>query len=915
MDENKKDERIENQVNNNKPSDADVESFLEKPMASDNQTEKKRGVVGDGEIDTIEEIAESYLESPSQINIDSVLEDGSMEHLIEGTTDEEKKESRKKLKQQLLVSANLGKNVINKNLDVVMHESMLPYSEHVILDRALPRVEDGLKPVQRRILYTMHEQGLTPDKPHKKSAKVVGDCLAKYHPHGDSSVYDAMVRLAQDFNLRAPLVDGHGNFGSIDGDSAAAMRYTEARMAPLALEMLRDLEKNTVPWMLNYDDSLQEPVLLTSRFPNLLVNGASGIAVGLATNIPPHNLAETINGAIAYIDNPHIKIEEMMKIIKAPDFPTGGYIVGGDELKQAYKTGKGKISIRAKIHVEGEAGEKKNIVITEIPYQVNRARLQQKILEVRESRKEILGGISEILDESDKTGIRVVIKIKKDADYKQILDCLFKYTDLQVTFGINMVAIADGRPQQMGLIEILSHYTAFQREVVYKRTKFDLDAAKERQHILQGLIIAVRNIDEVVRIIKKSESVSVARQRLRDRFKLSERQAQAILDMRLARLTSLEIFKLEQELLELEKKIAYLSQIIASKKMQYEIVKQELGEIKKKFKDDRRSEVISSVDDYVVQNSSGINAKGPVENVVVGATLAGNIKCMQAKHFAQVSKLWNDRSSTNEIFHSMLSTATDKTILAFSNIGNAYKIEASSLPIVKFRDKGIALDKLFTGVKPEEKIVFMLELTDNVLGQDILFFTKSGMIKKSPLSEYQLLKPVYQAIKLKDDDEVVKIELDKLNTTILFITKNGLGLNADKNDIPVQGRISAGVKGINMAETDSLVFVSQIQKGDTVVLVTNKAFAKRLNVNEIDVLARYRKGVKVFDFKTNTNIGSSVVGAGLYVENKSDIVTINKNQDYACVSASLAREDTRLGKGKNLSIGSQALLVSYIRTI
>ncbi len=850
----------------------------------------------------------------SQIDIEDLIDNGVSDDMVTGATEEEKKQNRKKLKEQLLVSANLGKNVINKNLDVIMHESMLPYSEHVILDRALPRVEDGLKPVQRRILYTMYEQGLTPDKQYRKSAKVVGDCLGRYHPHGDTSVYDAMVRLAQDFNLRAPLVDGHGNFGSVDGDSAAAMRYTEVKMAPLALEMLRDLEKNTVPWMYNYDDSLQEPVLLPSRFPNILVNGASGIAVGLSTNIPPHNLAETINGAIAYIDNPDITLDEMMKIIKAPDFPTGGYVIGGSELKQAYETGKGKITIRSKIHIEGDSGEKKNIVITEIPYQVNRAKLQQKILEVRESKKDILGGISEILDESDKSGFRIVIKIKKDADYKKILDCLFKYTDLQVSYAINMVAIADGRPQQMGLLDIIAYYVNFQREVIYKRTKFDLDAAKDRQHILQGLIIAVRNIDEVVRIIKTSESVTVAKQRLRERFTLTEKQAQAILDMRLARLTSLEVFKLEQELLELEKKIAELTLILGSKKLQFQVVKEEMGEIRKKFKDDRRSDLISSLEDYTIQTSVGTGAKGPVENVVVASTALGTVKCMTARHYAQASKVWNERSNLHEIITASLATSSDKTVLAFTDLGNVYKIDLGAIADSKFRDKGTPLNKINSLAKADEKVVFFIENTENLLNEEIIFFTKLGMIKKSPLTEYQLLKSAYQAVKLKEGDAVINIEIDKPNTTILFVTKEGMGLNANKNDIPSQGRISAGVKGISLSDTDSVVFAGQITNDDSILLVTNTAFAKRVNVNEIDVLARYRKGVKIFDLKGDASSGTQVLSASKYSP-QTELVTENIAGEFANISASNIDEDTRASRGKSLSVGKAKLNNAYFRIV
>ena len=445
--------------------------------------------------------------------------------------------------------------MLYKTIDTVLHESMIPYSEHVILDRALPRVEDGLKPVQRRILYDMFELGNTPDKPYKKSARIVGDCLGKYHPHGDSSVYDAMVRLAQPFNCNEVLVDGHGNFGSIDGDDAAAMRYTEARLSPLALELLRDLDKNTVRWGLNFDDSLKEPEMLPGRFPNLLVNGSTGIAVGLATNIPPHNLGETIDGVVAYIKNPKITLKEMLKIIKGPDFPTGGYILSSSELYEAYSTGRGKIYMRAKMHIEDGNDGKKSIVITELPYQVNKAVLLQKIATLKEEERYNLTGIQDVRDESDREGIRAVIKLKKDASVKKIYNSLLKNTDLQGTFGVNMVAIANGKPKQMGLLDIISYYAEYQREVVLRRTKYDLEQALERAHILEGLIIAIRNIDAVVKIIKTSENTSVAKTRLKEKFKLSDRQAQAILDMRLARLTSLEVYKLEEELKELERLI------------------------------------------------------------------------------------------------------------------------------------------------------------------------------------------------------------------------------------------------------------------------------------------------------------------------------------------------------------------------
>nr|MCR5553431.1 DNA topoisomerase 4 subunit A [bacterium] len=702
----------------------------------------------------------------------------------------EEKKPKKKNKGEVV----LAKDLYYKPIENVMHDSMLPYSEHVILDRALPRVEDGLKPVQRRILFTLNELGITPDKPHKKSARIVGECLGKYHPHGDTSVYDAMVRLAQNFNMRACLVDGHGNFGSVDGDDAAAMRYTEARMAPLALEILRDLEKETVAWTLNFDDSLKEPVTLPCRFPNLLVNGASGIAVGLATNIPTHNLGEAIDGAIAYIDNPNITLKEMMKKVKGPDFPTGGYLIAGDELYKAYETGKGKVILRAKVHIETGDNDKKNIVIDELPYQVNKSALLQRILELRDVKKDELAGISEIADESDRQGMRAVIRVKKDYDPIKILNCLFKNTQLEVSFGINMVAIADGRPQQMGLLDILAYYTDYQRLVIYRRSKFELEEAKDRAHILEGLLIAVRNIDEVVKIIKTSENTSVAKANLRIRFDLSEKQAQAILDLRLARLTSLEIYKLETELAELKKKIEYLTQVLASKKMQFDIVKEEMLEIKKKYKDARRTEILETIEEFNIPAS---DTSVPVEETIVSISKNGFVKRMSAKYFANATKTFGERSNLNEVFTELVRTSTDKQVLIFTDVGNAYKILVNEIPDAKWKDKGAKLSDL-TDASSKELPIFVMELTDPVKEGYLLFLTHDGMIKKTKISEYTLLKSAYQAIKMKDGDYVVNIEYDKDNTNICIVTKQGMILNASKSDVPEQGRISGGVKGINL---------------------------------------------------------------------------------------------------------------------
>lgn len=804
-----------------------------------------------------------------------------------------------------------GKHILNKNIDEVMHESMMPYSEHVILDRALPRVEDGLKPVQRRILYTLNELGITPDKDFKKSARIVGECLGKYHPHGDTSVYDAMVRLAQTFNMRMTLVEGQGNFGSVDGDDAAAMRYTEAKMAPLAVEMLRDLEKNTVDWQLNFDDTLQEPVTLPARFPNLLVNGASGIAVGLATNIPTHNLAEVINGAVALIDNRNITTTELMKHIKAPDFPTGGYIIAGDDLKQAYETGRGKIQLRAKIHLEKDGVDKQSIIITELPYQVNKAKLLQRVVELKETKKDQLAGIGDVFDETDKSGMRAVIKLKKDADAKKILDVLFKYTDLQTSFGINMVAIADGRPQQMGIKAMLNYYVDYQRDVVYRRTKFDLDAAKEREHILKGLIIAVRNIDEVVRIIKRSANTSEAKQKLRERFELSDRQAQAILDLRLARLTSLEVYKLEQELLGVQQLIAKLSAIVGSKKLQFDLVKEEMQEIKKKYKEARRSEVISSIEDYKIDAQTG-ESTTPIEKVVVCATAAGTVKAVSAKKYAGASKVWTERSGLHEVVVGKAETMSDKTVLVFTNLGNVVKLNASDLTLGNYKDKGTPLNKLVKGLNANEVAVSIIASPSENDNAELLFFTKTGMIKKTSIQEYTLLKSLYQAVKLKENDELLKVEFDVANTTLLFVSKLGMSLNAEKNDIPLQGRISAGVKGMMLADDDYIVSVDQVTNSDQIAVVTNKAYAKRVVVGEIDLFARYRKGVKIIDLKGNNSSGTAVIAAGK-VQDTSDMAIVNSDGEVSCINSRSLDEDIRTSKGRCISVAGANLLNGFVR--
>ncbi len=740
-------------------------------------------------------------------------------------------------------------NLFVTPLEEVLPSSMLPYAEFVILDRALPRVEDGLKPVQRRILYTMHEMGLMPDKPHKKSARIVGDCMGKYHPHGDSSVYDAMVRMAQDFNMGKTLVNGHGNFGSVDGDPAAAMRYTEARLEPIALELLRDLDKNTVPFSLNFDDSLKEPDMLPGRFPNLLVNGASGIAVGLATNIPPHNLAETIDGVVAYIDNPHIKLNEMLKYIPAPDFPTGGYIIA-NELNQAYKTGKGKITLRAKIRVEEGEGDKKNIVVTELPYQVNKANLMRKIAELREDKKEELASVTKVSDESDRNGMRAVIEIKKDADVNKILKTLYKYSDLEVTFGMNMVAIANGKPVLLGLMDIIKHYVNYQREVVLRRTRYDLNQAKDRCHILEGLIVAVRNIDEVIRIIKKAESTADAREKLKKRFDLSEKQAQAILDLRLARLTKLEVFKLEEELKALKALIEKLTAIVGSNRLQLQVVREEILEIKKKYKTPRRSVLVFSEDEAAAERG---DIRAPGVQSILGITADGKIKCVSEKNFNMSNKAVGEKSKAGSVLVKELRMLSDAPAFIFSDKGNCFKIYPQDY-LKKFGDEGYELTDLFEGAEKGETPV-SLALADVEEG-NLLFITESGMLKKTARSEYNTGKPFFPAIRLNEGDRLISVQADEEDefVTVFFVTRGGMCLNAKKDDIPLQGRIAGGVKGMNLKEGDKVVFASQIDgEGEIVVAISGGRY-KRVITAQIDPLPRYRKGVQIASLKNDDKV-------------------------------------------------------------
>ncbi len=782
-------------------------------------------------------------------------------------------------------------------LEKVLHTSMLPYAEFVILDRALPRVEDGLKPVQRRILYTMNEMGLTPDKPHKKSARIVGDCMGKFHPHGDSSVYDAMVRMAQEFNMGKTLVDGHGNFGSVDGDPAAAMRYTEARMQPLALELLRDIDKETVDFSLNFDDSLKEPDILPGRFPNLLVNGASGIAVGLATNIPTHNLEEVIDGVVAYIDNPAISMEEMMEHIPCPDFPTGGIIIA-NELIQAYKTGRGKITLRAKITAEKTDNGKTNLVITELPYQVNKAQLLRKIVELQDEKKDELACLDYVADESDRTGMRALVRLKKDADVDAVLKCLYKYTDLEVTFGINMVVIADGKPQQLGLMDVIRHYVKYQQKVIKRRTLFDLKQAQSRCHILEGLIIAVQNIDEVIAIIKKSESTSDARAKLMERFEISEIQAQAILDLRLARLTKLEIYKLEEELKELKKKIKQLTAISKSGELQLQVVKEEILEIKNAYPTPRKSKLVFTREEADVLVSAP-PAKKEGERCTLVYTADEKFKVLTGKQADALEKELEGKFKPQLVALKTLQTKTDKRIFAFTNYGNCHKLDVSAPKLNgKLTDTGMSLRELSSDAEVDEKVVALFEVDERMPYGNLLFFTKKGMIKKTEWAEYEQRKACFQAVKLNEDDEVLAVEEDTgEEDTIFIVTKEGICLKAMKDDIPTQGRISTGVRGIKLRENDEVVLMTQITNDEgEILIVTTEGKFKKVVVPQIEKSKRYLKGTIIVRLSSGTSVLTAC-----YVTVPYKLAVVSKTHEVSEISSEDVFIATQSAKAMKLS--------------
>ena len=737
-----------------------------------------------------------------------------------------------------------------KPLDIEeeMKKSFIAYAMAVIINRALPDVRDGLKPVHRRILYSMDEQGFTADKPFHKSARIVGDVLGKYHPHGDSSVYDAMVRLAQDFNTRYMLVEGQGNFGSIDGDSAAAMRYTEARLSKLSAEMMADIGKNTVDFMPNFDETLMQPTVLPCRYPNLLVNGSGGIAVGMATNIPPHNLGEVIDAYVAMIDNPDISIEELMAYIPGPDFPTGGLIMGAGGIRQAYRTGRGKVVVRARAEVEPMAGGKSRIVITEIPYQVNKARLVEKIADLIHEKR--VDGIQDLRDESDRRGIRVVIDLKKDVNGSVVLNQLYKHTQLQDTFGVIMIALVDGEPKVLNLKEMLYHYLRFQEQVVTRRTQYDLERAKERLHILEGLLIALANIDEVVEIIKTSPTTQAAKERLCSRFGLSDKQAQAILDMRLARLTGLEQEKIQAEHHELSKLAAYYESILADETKLLGIIKEEILEVRRKYADPRRTEITQVTEDIdlddVIQE----------EDMVVTMTHFGYVKRLAADTYRAQNRggrgVLGQATREEDFVEHLFAANTHDFIMFFTNRGRAFKVKCYTIPEAGRSAKGTAIVNLLQ-LQAGEKVTAIFPVTAQAQGEYLVLATRQGVIKKTPLSDFDnIRKGGLIALNLREEDELIGVMLSTGQDEFLVGTQNGMCIRFHEDDVRPMGRTATGVRSILLDEGDQVVDVEKVIPGQTVLSITERGMGKRTDEAEYRCQRRGGRGVIAMNLTEKT---------------------------------------------------------------
>ena len=757
--------------------------------------------------------------------------------------------------------------IIKRDIEEEMRTAYIDYAMSVIVARALPDVRDGMKPVHRRILYTMNEDGFTPDKPYRKCATTVGDVLGRYHPHGDSSVYDALVRMAQDFSLRYMMVDGHGNFGSIDGDPPAAYRYTEARMSKMAQYMLSDIDKNTVDFMPNFDDRLQEPTVLPARIPALLANGSSGIAVGMATNIPPHNLTELANGIIKIIDEDNVTDEELMTVIKGPDFPTGAIILGREGIKQAYTTGRGKIILRAEAEIEEMSGGKQRIIVSSLPYQVNKSKLIEYIADlVKEKRIE---GISAIRDESDRQEkVRIVIELKRDANPQVVLNLLYKYTQMQDTFGIIMLALVDGEPKILTLRECLDHYIEHRRKVVLRRTKFDLDKAEARAHILEGLKIALDNIDEVINIIRSS--YDDAKERLMERFGLSEIQAQAILDMRLKTLSGLQREKIEEEYNELMKLIAHLKEILASETLVYQIIKEEMIEIKEKFGDERKTKIVAAEGEIDVEDLI------KEEQSVIALTHFGYIKRMPIDTYKSQKRggkgITGMTTKEDDFVKQIFTASTHDTILFFSNKGKLYRLRGYEIPESGRTAKGTAIVNLLS-LDAGEKISTIIPIQNFAEGKYLLFATRNGLIKKTALTEYNSARKTgLLAITLKDEDELIDVRLTDGEDNVVLVTKQGMCITFSERDVRPIGRVSQGVIGIRLDEDDSVIGMESIIQGSnaTLLAITENGFGKRTELDEYRVQTRGGKGVITYKITPKTGV---IVGIKI-VNEEDDVMLI-----------------------------------------
>lgn len=754
-----------------------------------------------------------------------------------------------------------------------MKKSYIDYSMSVIVGRALPDVRDGLKPVHRRILYSMIEQGITPDKPYRKSARIVGDVLGKYHPHGDSSVYMAMVKMAQDFATRGLLVDGQGNFGNVDGDSPAAMRYTEARMSRLATELLRDIDKETVDFGPNFDESLQEPLVLPARYPNLLVNGSNGIAVGMATSIPPHNLGEVIDATVHYIDNRDCTTEDLMEHIAGPDFPTGAMIIGTEGIKEAYRTGRGKVRVRARAEIEELPKGKQQIVITEIPFQVNKSRLVERIADLVRDKK--IEGISDLRDETNRHGIRVVIELKRDVNANIILNNLYKHSQLEETFSIINLAIVDKTPKVLNLKQYLECYVDHQKDVITRRTQFELKKAQARAHILEGLKIALDNIDRVISIIRGSENGQIAKEKLIEEFALSDIQAQAILDMRLQRLTGLERDKIDNEYKELMERITYLESILADESKLFGVIKDEMLAIKDKYADPRRTEIKPAEGEIALKDLY------EEEEVAITLTHLGYIKRLPADTYKSQKRGGRGISALTtreeDFVTDLISTTTHSLMLFFTNRGRVYKLNAYEVPEGKRTSKGTAIVNLLQ-LNPGEKIARTISFnTDSKENDDLkylLFATKSGIVKKTPISDFKNInKSGLIAINLKDGDELIGVNRTSGEEDIILVTENGMSIRFNENDVRAMGRTATGVKGITLSKGDQVVSMDLISNGSDLLVVSEKGFGKRTETEEYRPQIRAGKGIKTYNINSKTG---KIVGATL-VNEDDEMMMINSN--------------------------------------